>query len=1138
MRRKQSGDLQYSPTDLIRFMESPFASWMDRFDLEYPGQKQRDEESEDLKLIAEAGNKHEDSFLKQLTAEGKDVTTISRGGNAQSETLKAIKDGRQIIFQAALERSPFAGYADFLVRAETAADTNRYEVWDTKLSRKIKPYFLVQLCCYAEMLESVQGTRPEHVRVVLGNNEVPGFRTEDFFHYYLFLKEAFLNQMAEWDPASPPTPDPHADHGRWNSHAQQWIEENDHLIQVARITKPQIKKLATAGIGTMADLANTAKTSVKAIPDHVFSRLRTQAELQARTRERRRSAPEGTLIRPDYEVLQPTVDDLRTGFGQLPPAEVLDVYFDMEGFPLVEGGLEYLFGATHLVDGKPEFKDWWAHDLQEEQAAFEGFVDWVYDRWQRDPGMHVYHYASYEVTALRRLMGKFASREDEVDELLRNEVFVDLYRVVSQGMIVGEPSYSIKYIEHLYRAAREGGVTSAAGSVVFYANWIESGEPKDWQNSPILKDIRDYNQDDCDSTWELAEWLRKRQQEEGIPYVSLPEKEEVADDRALAREQESEARRALAEKLLTDRADPRLNAVATLLGQLIEFHRREAKPVWWRLFDRAASRHEDLVDDPDCIGDARWDGNDPIPIKQSLGWGFTFDPDQEHRLRLGSSVILANNVAAKGTLHEYDSEGRFVLKISNKMLRDKLGGEIPGRISLIPDEYVSPKPIPEAIAAVASDFQAHAKVSPALEDFILRNTPRIVGRPPGRPLIDPAADCMEQCREVVTHLDSSTLCIQGPPGAGKTFLASHLIVDLLGQGKAVGITSNSHKAVLNLLRACNERLDGQLRCWKVGGDAKDEFFDECPGAQHKGSKEAAEDFHAGLIAGTAWLFSRDEMVEKLDYLFIDEAGQVSVANLVAMSRATANIVMIGDQMQLEQPTQGAHPGQSGLSLLQYYLQDLNTIPEELGVFLGTSWRMHPEICRFISDAFYEGRLTAEARNQNRRIAVPPDGAISVSKEAGVFFVPVEHEGNSQESEEEAVVINCLTRELLGRHYTDGSGKVTGTIGIEDILFVSPYNAQVRRLTELLPEGARIGSVDKFQGQEARIVIVSMCASEGEAGPRGLDFLLHPNRINVALSRAQCLTIVVGDPRVAQTPCGSAELMRRLDLFCRIRASAR
>ena len=1133
MFKDRSGALVYSPSDLIRFMESPFASWMDRFNVEFPKQLVPDQDSEELKLIQATGDKHEHRFLASLKSAGREILEIDkRSQDPEAATREAMKAGPEIIYQACLSLAPFRGFTDFLMRVEPGPDGKpRYEVWDTKLARKAKPYYLVQLCCYAEMLERAQGWRPPSLRVVLGNNEIPAFNTEDFYYYYRQLKQAFLVLMDEFDPMTPPFPDARADHGRWQSYADKKLIEIDHLSQVARITVGQIKKLSADNVTTMAQLAKAAPRKIKALPRAIAERLIEQARLQVETAKLRAHAGPEKLIPPLYRVVPAEPGHPRQGLALLPPASPNDLFFDMEGFPLVAGGLEYLFGVTYRKGRKLLFIDWWAHDTAEEKAAFEGFIDWAYAKWQKDPSLHIYHYAQYEVSALRRLMGRYGTREHELDEFLRQGVFVDLYKITQQGLRIGEPSYSIKYVEHLYRQKRLGDVKNAGQSIVYYANWIEAHEPRDWQQSPLLGKIRDYNRDDCDSTCQFCDWLRAEQIRAGIPYVPLtaePADAEEDSDKDARMAQRHALILSLQHKVQREK-DPARRVVHEMMLNLLEFHRRELKPMWWRMFDRAEQDSATLEADLGCVGGARLTLDPPAIEKQSLVFAFRFNPEQDTKITEGTRVrALPNLNATLEVTHLNAERGEIQVKISQKALATHFEGALPAVTSFIPDEFVSPKPLAAAVERLATDWDEHGSIPRALQQLFWRQPPRLKGkaqtlRRSGETVVDAAVRC-------VASMSDATLCIQGPPGTGKTYTAARSILSLLATGKKVGITSNSHKAIQNLLCECYKLADGEISSLYVSNSPPEDLLALCTGLETCASGDAHNRYVGGLISGTAWLFARPEWAGELDHLFIDEAGQVSLANVAAMSAATSNLVLMGDQMQLEQPVQGTHPGESGMSALDYYLNGHATVPANLGLFLGETRRLHPAICRFVSDLVYDGRLKSAPGNENLSIKRPASSKF-IKVDAGIVFSPVEHDGNIQASDEELARILTITRQLLRRPKTGRDGKPGGVVKIEDILFVAPYNMQVRKMRDRLPTGARVGSVDKFQGQEADIVILSMCSSFGEYGSRGLEFILDRNRMNVALSRARTLAIVVGDPRIATSPANSIDAMRRINLFC-------
>lgn len=1097
-------------------MESPYASTLERQKLFNSEIGELMDAADPLMTkLQEKGNEHEKDYTQDLSDNGRDVLEIKKAHKdiMAEQTILAMQAGRDIIFQGYLQLGQFSGYTDFLVKVDGKSKFGNYhyEVQDTKLSKKLKPYFAIQLCCYCEMLAAVQGVMPQNFQVILGDNTVETLSVQKYYSYYLSLKKSFIEFHENSDDAMPDAALSKS-HGNWSELAKQQLEERDHLSQVANLSRGQVKKIEAAGITTMQQLADFKGKAISGMPAEIFQRAKAQSAMQILSRG---------LEKPKYKIL-PHEEDIKRGLAILPPHSDADVFFDIEGYPNIEGGLEYLWGNTYFDEGgKRCFKDFWAHDAQQEKQIFIEFIEWVYDRWLADPTMHVYHYANYEIAAIRKLMGRYGVCEDQVDNLLRNNVFVDLYNVVRHGIMIGEPRYSIKNVEHIYRAKRKTEVQGGGESIVVYENWRENPDGLTWDKSPILKSIRDYNIDDCDSTQELAEWLREEQAEHEIEYL-IPDGEGETE-----LPEEITATTALRDKLLARAEAENDENKALLLETLawsLEFHRRESKPSWWQLFDRMGMDETELYDDMECLAGLTRTKTKPYLPPRSRSkyvYEYTYDINQPYKGKAGDFIILDHEL--KLETYEYDA--------NTGIISFKSTGELPKRISIIPSNIIRPAPIPAAIKSVVEELMDIDFESCVIADFLNRSRPNIKGNKKGT-IINFKGDFLDEVIKASVNLQNSYLCIQGPPGAGKTYTAKHIIGELLKQGKRVGISSNSHKAILNLMEGVADYVvDQGIECEliKSGGDKNDEFF-ERENVNYMKNAKGLKMGSATCFGGTAWAFCHKDTKSQFDYLFIDEAGQVSVANLIGMSQATDNIILMGDQMQLGQPIQGTHPGESGMSILEYLLKGEATISDKLGVFLPKTYRMHPDVCELISNQVYEGRLESDAVASKH--IVQTKGPL-VTKKSGIVFFPVEHEGNSQASQEEVAVIKTLAKELIGTEYWLQKKNKPKKIGWNDILFVAPYNYQVNELRKALGERARIGSVDKFQGQEAPIVILSMCTSDASESPRGIDFLFSKNRLNVAISRAQSLAIVVGNPTLANTPVSNLKQMELINFYCDI-----
>jgi uncharacterized protein len=423
----------------------------------------------------------------------------------------------------------------------------------------------------------------------------------------------------------------------------------------------------------------------------------------------------------------------------------------------------------------------------------------------------------------------------------------------------------------------------------------------------------------------------------------------------------------------------------------------------------------------------------------------------------------------------------------------------------------------------------------AAADLLMRRPPR-AGQTTDATLIGANEDALQAGRGIVTRLDRTVLAMQGPPGAGKTYTAARMIVEALRAGKRVGITATSHKVIAHLLgRVCDVAAEEGV---VVRGIQKANEGEACAHASITRTsnpaavRPALDNGEANVAAGTAWLWSREDMVGAVDLLFVDEAGQFSLANALAVAPAASSLVLVGDPQQLQQPLKGVHPPGVEVSALDHLLGDASTIAPDRGLFLPLTWRLHPELCAFTSSLFYDGRLTSRdgLERQTIRGVEPVIGS-------GLRLVAVDHEGNQSESPEEVDVVRRLFVDASNATWIDAGG-VERPLRVADILVISPYNVQVAALRAKLPPGARVGTVDKFQGQEAPVVIYSMTTSSPEDAPRGMEFLYSLNRLNVATSRAKCLAIVVASPRLFAPECRTPAKMRLANAFCALEERVR
>lgn len=1102
------------------------------------------ERGADAELLGRKGDEHEKRYLELLKAEGREVVAIEQGDKsyeallaAVARTEEAMRAGAEVIYQATFLRDGLRGHADFLFRVDRPSDLGdfSYEVADTKLARRPKPYFVIQLCFYSELVAAVQGTDPEQIHVVLGDGTKHSFRLAEFSAYFRRVRDGFLVALSDGLPDTYPEPVGYCEICRWRSHCDKQRIADDHLSLVAGINRRQRDLLREAGIGTLEALGSGHDFFVPGMNTDVLNRLRDQAALQLGARR---------TGKHEYVLREPEVG---RGFARLPRPSPGDVFFDMEGDPFfasgslgadgdddpfAAAGLEYLFGLVTVDDDRPEFRAIWGRDRAEEKAALEEFIDFVTERRRRYPDLHVYHYAHYEVTALKRLAGAHGTREEELDQLLRDQVFVDLYKVVKEAMLISQPSYSIKKVEAFYMDERETAVTDGGDSVIMFERWLEEGD------DAILDEIAAYNRDDCVSTLKLRDWLLERRKEaiaeyagSGLEAAEFPWFEPEAQERSDTATDFLAANEELMERLLEGvpeepaERDPE-QGVRALMASLLEYHRREARPVWWAFYERLDAEPEELLEDSEAIAMLIVDERaEPRPEKQSTVHRLSF-PEQETKLGPGSAVRDPADGESPGSVVAMDAdEGWLELKRGPS----KEGRPLPR--ALIP---AGPIPTPEQQAALrrlaaaviadgGSSYQAAAGI-------LRRESPRLADRPAGA-AIDHEGMELEELKGIVASLDRSHLFIQGPPGSGKTYTGARLIVDLIARGKRVGVTATSHQAIHNLLAEVEEvaveqgfSFRGAKKCNR--GDRPSEFASRHGLIESVPENVELNDPELSLTAGTAWHYSREDTA-RLDYLFIDEAGQISLADALAMATAADNVVLLGDPQQLPHVSQATHPEGSSLSVLEHLLGDAQTVDPARGIFLEQTFRMHPEVCGFVSELMYEGRLRSAPGRERQRVEASGELA-----GAGLRWLPVEHEGRSQRSPEEAERIAAAVEQLLdGGTFTDEEGK-SHPLTAADVLVVTPYNAQISCLRDLLPDEVRVGTVDKFQGQQAQVVFFSMATSSGDFVPRNVEFLFSRNRLNVAISRARCLAVLAFSPKLLDIHANSIEQMRLVNALCR------
>ena len=803
------------------------------------------------------------------------------------------------------------------------------------------------------------------------------------------------------------------------------------------------------------------------------------------------------------------------------------MFLDLEGDPFVgEHGLEYLFGYLFEdANGTLVYEGEWALTRADEKRAFEIFVDFVMARWARFPDFHIYHYAPYEPAALKRLMGRYATREEEIDRMLRARLFVDLYQVVRHGLRASVESYSIKRLEPFYGFTRGIPLSDANAALATFQAILGLGDASSIADA-VRAAVRAYNEDDCRSTVSLRDWLEAQRGKliAGGTNVPRPQPGDGAPNEKIT--DWLIKINALISRLTIDvPADPEERNdeqhARWILANTIDWHRREEKAVWWEFFRLADLSLEDLREERAGLASLTFigavGGTARAPIHR-----YRFPP-QETELRGGEELCnLGGAKLGKVEVISFDGDTIDIKK------RQDAAGLHPEAV--FAHSHVGGQVMAEALVRTGDYVADHGVrgdgAYQAARDLLVREGPRVSGEPLHRV----GETTVEAAVRLCAHLGGGVLPVQGPPGAGKTFTGARMICELVRRGKKIGITANSHKVIRNLIDAtimAADELGIALRCCQKADEVEDPqdrlFFAK----KNEDVFAALGGGDAAVAGGTAWLWSRLDAFETVDVLFVDEAAQMSLANVLAVSQAAKTVVLIGDPQQLDQPMQGSHPEGIDVSAFDHLLDGERTIAADKGLFLEETWRLHPAICAYTSELFYDGKLRSKKGLEQQVIkgSTPITGS-------GLYFLPVAHHGSQNCSPEEAQAVGGLVRAILVGNATwlDREAREK-PITLEDIVIITPYNAQVFAIQQHLP-GARVGTVDKFQGQEAPIAIYSLATSSHADAPRGMEFLYSLNRLNVATSRAKCASILIGSPQIFEAECRTPRQIQLANAFCR------
>ena len=1083
------------------------------------------------KLWKEMGVEHEKRHYKILKEKYKKSITIKSDLNEKDrfdETVRAIQKGYDLIYHAYLIDDNLRGEADFLIKCDTKSDLGdySYEVYDTKITRNLKPRHITQITAYSDMLCKIQKVLPEKMYLIDGSDEYHSFKTIEYIDLFNHSKKEFIKFLSNTSKEKIyPEKCSYCNLCDWKDECDKTWENDNYINLVAGSNKSQIEKLKKNKIRTVEQLSKTKLTAIDLkINAESFKKIQLQAQLQ----EEKRNTGEDKIVILD--------SDFGKGFYKLPKPDEGDVFFDIEGYPRMDRPFEYLHGLYYKDKGKLKFKDLWAknYNKESEKNIFIELINFLEKRFVEYPNAHIYHYASYEKRAIRELATSYSSefpKGDIVnDDLLRKEKYVDLFSIVSQSIRTSERDLSLKSIEKFYNFKRKADIVKADDSVIKYDNWIAT------KNEKYKQDIIKYNEEDCISTYLLREFLVKNKPENIDWFVKQEEvTKEGEEPNKYRRKASNKLSREEVEVDLNNRLEKKKNKTnkkfVENLKNFIGFHWKSNKPEFWEVFDRAEKTHLELEDDTECIANSVLINDKPKVTEEGFIYSYRFN-DQNYKQKEGKSAFDAHQIKGLGTIYSIEENfpDKNIVKILVSKRRKNI--EMPSLLTLGNTMPPQVHQHDQALNKFLEDYILNnGENYKSIMDMLERKEPDIKNIKSGSILIEENKDLITQSIEIVKNLNNSYLTIQGPPGTGKTYTSAKIIIELMKAGKKVGVTSNSHEAIKTLLIAIEQQAVDQN--YEFSGMRKSKSSDkhEWKFIRNVTTGKPLNMDSYSLFAGTSWFFVDPRMNKTLDYLFIDEAGQVALGTTIANATSADNLVLIGDQMQLSQPMRAKHEGYARMSSLDFILEDDDTISIDKGVFLNVTRRLNKKICNYISTSFYDSRLTSDPITETRSVNLKLDPI----KDEGLFYVPIDHNGCSQRSDEEADLVEKVFNKIVNKEYK--SENITGKISAKDIMVVAPYNAQANNIRERLKkkfkDDVRVGTIDLFQGQEAKVVLISMTTSDVESLPRHKDFFFSRNRLNVAISRAECVAIIIFNQNLLLASASNIKEMKLINSFCKL-----